>query len=91
MFIDFVLVPKFLLKSFAAINSPPISLLLFKIKLNYLLIVKCKRLKDVFDSELQKLHKEFVMSGILTESEFWATRKVHVKCFLFSPLLLAMI
>ncbi|KAG0446850.1 hypothetical protein HPP92_028605 [Vanilla planifolia] len=27
------------------------------------------------DSELQKLHKQFVMTGILTESEFWATRK----------------
>ncbi|XP_074368217.1 general transcription and DNA repair factor IIH subunit TFB1-1-like isoform X3 [Apium graveolens] len=27
------------------------------------------------DSELQKLHKEFVMGGVLTEAEFWATRK----------------
>lgn len=27
------------------------------------------------DSELQRLHKQFVMSGILTESEFWSTRK----------------
>ncbi|KAL5577746.1 hypothetical protein UlMin_019445 [Ulmus minor] len=27
------------------------------------------------DSELQKLHKQFVLGGILTESEFWATRK----------------
>ncbi|XP_062079065.1 general transcription and DNA repair factor IIH subunit TFB1-1-like isoform X2 [Humulus lupulus] len=27
------------------------------------------------DSELQKLHKQFVIGGILTESEFWATRK----------------
>ncbi|KAG9448790.1 hypothetical protein H6P81_008755 [Aristolochia fimbriata] len=27
------------------------------------------------DSELQKLHKQFVMSGVLTEAEFWATRK----------------
>lgn len=27
------------------------------------------------DSELQKLHKQFVISGVLTESEFWATRK----------------
>ncbi|XP_062027698.1 general transcription and DNA repair factor IIH subunit TFB1-1-like [Rosa rugosa] len=27
------------------------------------------------DSELQKLHKQFVGSGVLTESEFWATRK----------------
>lgn len=27
------------------------------------------------NSELQKLHKEFVISGVLTEAEFWATRK----------------
>ncbi|CAA6662296.1 unnamed protein product [Spirodela intermedia] len=27
------------------------------------------------DSELQKLHKQFVMSGVLTEAEFWAARK----------------
>ncbi|XP_078162778.1 general transcription and DNA repair factor IIH subunit TFB1-1-like isoform X2 [Carex rostrata] len=27
------------------------------------------------DSELQRLHKQFVLSGVLTESEFWATRK----------------
>lgn len=27
------------------------------------------------DSELQKLHKELVISGVLTEAEFWATRK----------------
>ncbi|KAG8488662.1 hypothetical protein CXB51_016727 [Gossypium anomalum] len=27
------------------------------------------------DSELQKLHKQFVLSGVLTETEFWATRK----------------
>lgn len=27
------------------------------------------------DSELQKLHKQFVGGGVLTESEFWATRK----------------
>lgn len=27
------------------------------------------------DSELQKLHKQFVIGGILTETEFWATRK----------------
>ncbi|KAK9269243.1 hypothetical protein L1049_001013 [Liquidambar formosana] len=27
------------------------------------------------DSELQKLHKQFVISGVLTEAEFWATRK----------------
>nr|CAN79528.1 hypothetical protein VITISV_026261 [Vitis vinifera] len=26
-------------------------------------------------SELQKLHKQFVLSGVLTEAEFWATRK----------------
>ncbi|XP_068637930.1 general transcription and DNA repair factor IIH subunit TFB1-1-like isoform X1 [Aristolochia californica] len=27
------------------------------------------------DSELQRLHKQFVMNGVLTEAEFWATRK----------------
>ncbi|GKV44560.1 hypothetical protein SLEP1_g51730 [Rubroshorea leprosula] len=27
------------------------------------------------DSELQKLHRQFVIGGILTEAEFWATRK----------------
>ncbi|GAB4850692.1 General transcription and DNA repair factor IIH subunit TFB1-1 [Ancistrocladus abbreviatus] len=27
------------------------------------------------DSELQKLHKQFVIGGILSEAEFWATRK----------------
>ncbi|KAJ4838255.1 hypothetical protein Tsubulata_011329 [Turnera subulata] len=27
------------------------------------------------NSELQKLHKRFVIDGILTEAEFWATRK----------------
>ncbi|KAF8409800.1 hypothetical protein HHK36_005879 [Tetracentron sinense] len=27
------------------------------------------------DSELQKLHKQFVISGVLTEAEFWAARK----------------
>lgn len=27
------------------------------------------------DSELQKLHKQFVIGGVLTESEFWAARK----------------
>ncbi|XP_068313430.1 general transcription and DNA repair factor IIH subunit TFB1-3-like [Pyrus communis] len=27
------------------------------------------------DSELQNLHMQFVISGVLTESEFWATRK----------------
>lgn len=27
------------------------------------------------DSELQKLHKELVFGGVLTEAEFWATRK----------------
>ncbi|XP_021887908.1 probable RNA polymerase II transcription factor B subunit 1-1 [Carica papaya] len=27
------------------------------------------------NSELQKLHKQFVISGVLTEAEFWATRK----------------
>jgi hypothetical protein len=30
-----------------------------------------------FYSELQKLHKQFVLGNILTESEFWATRKVN--------------
>ncbi|KAF3790052.1 putative RNA polymerase II transcription factor B subunit 1-1 [Nymphaea thermarum] len=28
-----------------------------------------------FYSELQKLHKQFVIAGVLTEAEFWATRK----------------
>ncbi|CAA3020030.1 probable RNA polymerase II transcription factor B subunit 1-1 [Olea europaea subsp. europaea] len=27
------------------------------------------------DNELQRLHKQFVIGGILTEAEFWATRK----------------
>ncbi|XP_072962843.1 general transcription and DNA repair factor IIH subunit TFB1-1-like [Typha angustifolia] len=27
------------------------------------------------NSELQKMHKQFVIGGVLTESEFWATRK----------------
>ncbi|KAM7504349.1 hypothetical protein LguiB_003253 [Lonicera macranthoides] len=27
------------------------------------------------DSELQKLHKQFVIGGVLSEAEFWATRK----------------
>nr|XP_027107205.1 general transcription and DNA repair factor IIH subunit TFB1-1-like [Coffea arabica] len=27
------------------------------------------------DSDLQKLHKQFVIGGILSEAEFWATRK----------------
>ncbi|KAL4566938.1 hypothetical protein LXL04_031064 [Taraxacum kok-saghyz] len=27
------------------------------------------------DSELQKLHKQFVMGSVLSETEFWATRK----------------
>ncbi|XP_011007561.1 PREDICTED: probable RNA polymerase II transcription factor B subunit 1-1 isoform X1 [Populus euphratica] len=27
------------------------------------------------NSELQKLHKQFVSNGVLTEAEFWATRK----------------
>ncbi|KAL6184096.1 hypothetical protein ACLB2K_045500 [Fragaria x ananassa] len=31
------------------------------------------------DSELQKLHKQFVGSGVLTESEFWATRKAGLE------------
>jgi len=29
-------------------------------------------------SELAKLHKQFVFGGILTEAEFWATRKVCI-------------
>ena len=33
-----------------------------------------------FHSELQNLHKKFVLGNILTEFEFWATRKVS---FLF--------
>ncbi|RVW50243.1 putative RNA polymerase II transcription factor B subunit 1-1 [Vitis vinifera] len=32
-------------------------------------------LKVIPHSELQKLHKQFVLSGVLTEAEFWATRK----------------
>jgi hypothetical protein len=36
----------------------------------------------MFGSELQKLHKKFVLGNILQESEFWATRKVlHVYIF----------
>lgn len=35
--------------------------------------LRMKLLRD--DSELQKLHKQFVIGGVLTESEFWATRK----------------
>ncbi|RZS02829.1 hypothetical protein BHM03_00032917 [Ensete ventricosum] len=31
---------------------------------------------SAFYSELQKLHKELVIGNVLTESEFWATRKV---------------
>ncbi|KAF9602677.1 hypothetical protein IFM89_030565 [Coptis chinensis] len=27
------------------------------------------------NSELQKLHKQFAITGVLSESEFWATRK----------------
>ncbi|KAB2628357.1 pentatricopeptide repeat-containing protein [Pyrus ussuriensis x Pyrus communis] len=33
------------------------------------------------DSELQNLHMQFVISGVLTESEFWATRKMTAKDF----------
>ncbi|KAF9616583.1 hypothetical protein IFM89_030350 [Coptis chinensis] len=32
------------------------------------------------DSNLQKLHKQFVISGVLTETEFWATRKELLVC-----------
>ncbi|KAK4789355.1 hypothetical protein SAY86_020674 [Trapa natans] len=35
--------------------------------------VRIKLLRE--DSELQKLHKQLVIGGILTEAEFWATRK----------------
>ncbi|XP_038992833.1 general transcription and DNA repair factor IIH subunit TFB1-1-like isoform X2 [Hibiscus syriacus] len=35
--------------------------------------IRIKLLQE--DSELQKLHKQFVLSGVLTEAEFWATRK----------------
>ncbi|KAK8483093.1 hypothetical protein V6N13_101669 [Hibiscus sabdariffa] len=35
--------------------------------------LRIKLLQD--DSELQKLHKQFVLSDVLTEAEFWATRK----------------
>ncbi|KAE9456560.1 hypothetical protein C3L33_11489, partial [Rhododendron williamsianum] len=31
-------------------------------------------------SELQKLHKQFVLGGVLTEAEFWATRKHPYDC-----------
>ncbi|KAL6134023.1 hypothetical protein ACLB2K_066256 [Fragaria x ananassa] len=33
------------------------------------------------DGKLQKLHKQFVGSGVLTESEFWATRKMNKVTF----------
>lgn len=39
--------------------------------LNFLFIVLIVNIH----SELQKLHKQFVIGGVLTESEFWATRK----------------
>ncbi|OVA05707.1 BSD [Macleaya cordata] len=35
--------------------------------------LRMKLLRD--NSELQKLHKQFVIGGVLTEAEFWATRK----------------
>nr|XP_043607978.1 general transcription and DNA repair factor IIH subunit TFB1-1 [Erigeron canadensis] len=34
---------------------------------------RIKLLQD--DTELQKLHKQFVIGGVLSETEFWATRK----------------
>lgn len=34
--------------------------------------------KVIIFSKLQKLHKELVASGKLTESEFWATKKVTI-------------
>ncbi|PNY15805.1 putative RNA polymerase II transcription factor B subunit 1-1-like protein [Trifolium pratense] len=36
------------------------------------------------NSKLQKLHKELVASGKLTESEFWATKKVKVVLSIYS-------
>ncbi|KHN00998.1 Putative RNA polymerase II transcription factor B subunit 1-1 [Glycine soja] len=38
--------------------------------------LKIKLLQE--DSKLQRLHKELVASGKLTESEFWATKKVKI-------------
>ncbi|CAI0557203.1 unnamed protein product [Linum tenue] len=35
----------------------------------------CKTIDYVLHSELQKLHQQFVGGGVLTEAEFWATRK----------------
>ncbi|CAI0557021.1 unnamed protein product [Linum tenue] len=35
----------------------------------------CKTIDFVLHSELQKLHQQFVGGGVLTEAEFWATRK----------------
>ena len=43
---------------------------LFEIITRTLIWISC------FCSELQKLHKQFVMGGVLSETEFWATRKV---------------
>lgn len=34
-------------------------------------------LTSLSGSELQKLHKQFVIGGILSEGEFWAARKVR--------------
>lgn len=47
--------------------------------LNFLLIA----IKLIHHSELQKLHKQFVIGGVLTESEFWATRKVTFLIIIF--------
>ncbi|CAK9180708.1 unnamed protein product [Ilex paraguariensis] len=40
------------------------------------------------DSELQKLHKQLVIGGVLSEAEFWATRKVSYWLFFFQYKLL---
>ncbi|XP_037494489.1 general transcription and DNA repair factor IIH subunit TFB1-1 isoform X5 [Jatropha curcas] len=37
------------------------------------LLLRMKLLQE--NSELQKLHKQFVSDGVLTDTEFWATRK----------------
>ncbi|KAL0320917.1 UNVERIFIED_CONTAM: hypothetical protein Sradi_5353200 [Sesamum radiatum] len=45
--------------------------------------------KKTVGSELQTLHKQFVYGGILTEAEFWATRKMsswEIQGLLLKPL-----
>jgi hypothetical protein len=54
--------------------------LLYSLIASILLIL----LKFNFCSKLQKLHKELVASGKLTESEFWATKKVKVVLIIYS-------